>query len=112
MNDNLFDELLSSVREGGRILRGESSAARVSQVADIDVRAVREEYDMPRTKFAAMLGISERTLEGWEQGRRKPQGPARTLLQVAARHPEAVLDTVQSAVEASQPLQPRQKLDD
>lgn len=112
MNNDQFGELLSSVREGGRILRGESSAARVSRVAEIDVRAVREGYDMPRTKFAAMLGISERTLEGWEQGRRKPQGPARTLLQVAARHPEAVLDTVHSEVEASQPLHPRPKFED
>lgn len=112
MNDDLFDELLSSVREGGRILRGESSAARVSHVADIDVRAVRERYHMPRTKFAAMLGISDRTLEGWEQGRRRPQGPARTLLQVAARHPEAVLETIQSEMAGSTPLRSRLERED
>ena len=97
MNDELFNELLDSVREGGRILRGDAEAARVSHVADVDVRAIREGFDMSRSKFAALLGISERTLEGWEQGRRKPRGPARMLLEVAARHPDAVLDTVRRA---------------
>ena len=97
MNDELFNELLESVREGERILRGESEAARVSHVADVDVRAIRESLGMSRSKFAALLGISERTLEGWEQGRRKPRGPARMLLEVAARHPDAVLDTARRA---------------
>ena len=41
-----------------------------------------------------MMGVSVRTLQNWEQGRRVPDGPARVLLQVAARHPQAVLDTV------------------
>jgi len=41
-----------------------------------------------------MLGISVKTLRNWEQGRRRPEGPARVLLQVAARHPEAVWDVV------------------
>ena len=43
-----------------------------------------------------MLGISVRTLRNWEQGRRVPEGPARVLLQVAAKHPAAVLDVVQA----------------
>ena len=97
MNDEHFNELLTSVREGGRILRGEAEAARVSRVANVDVRAIRERFDMSRREFSALLGISERTLEGWEQGRRKPRGPARMLLEVAARHPDAVLDTVRRA---------------
>ena len=42
-----------------------------------------------------MLGISVRTLRNWEQGRRVPEGPARVLLKVAAKHPEAVLEVVQ-----------------
>ena len=94
MNDELFNGLLDSVREGGRILRGDTKPARTTRVETIDVRAIRASFGMSRAKFAALLGISERTLEGWEQGRRKPRGPARTLLEVAARHPDAVLDTV------------------
>ena len=44
--------------------------------------------------FAALLGISTSTLQGWEQGRRVPQGPAQTLLMVTMKHPQEVLDTV------------------
>lgn len=44
--------------------------------------------------FAALLGISTATLQGWEQGRRVPQGPAQTLLRVTMKHPLEVLDTV------------------
>ena len=45
-----------------------------------------------------MIGISVKTLRNWEQGRRKPEGPARVLLQVAAKHPEAVWDTVRPGI--------------
>ena len=55
---------------------------------------IREGFNLTQRQFAAMLGISVRTLQNWEQGRRVPEGPARVLLQVAAKHPEAVLDAV------------------
>ncbi|MDR1012002.1 MAG: hypothetical protein LBM04_12920 [Opitutaceae bacterium] len=45
-------------------------------------------------KFASLLGISRRTVENWEQGHREPTGAVRVLIQVAARHPEAVLEAV------------------
>lgn len=96
MNDKLFDELLGSVREGGAILRGETKPSRTFTLEDPDVAAVRKEYGLSQHQFATLLGISVRTLQNWEQGRRSPQGPARILLRVAARHPEAVLDTVAS----------------
>lgn len=94
MNDDLFKELVASVREGGGILRGETDVSRTFVATEPDVVAIREEYGLSQTKFAALLGISVRTLQNWEQGRRQPQGPARVLLKVAARHPRAVLDTV------------------
>jgi putative transcriptional regulator len=97
MREDLFNELLESVREGGAILRGEKEASRTFEIEageSVDVGAIRERFGLSRPKFAAMLGISARTLEGWEQGRREPEGPAKVLLRVAARHPEAVLDTV------------------
>ncbi|MDQ3458686.1 MAG: helix-turn-helix domain-containing protein [Deinococcota bacterium] len=99
MKEELFQALLESVREGSRILRG-GQPARVFKVEEPDVKAIRRRYGMSRTGFAAMLGISERTLEGWEQKRRKPKGPAQVLLRIVAKHPEAVLDAVQ-------PVQPR-----
>ena len=94
MNDELFDELVASVREGGSILREEEDVARTFVVEEPDVAGIREEYGLSQTKFAALLGISVRTLQNWEQGRRRPQGPARVLLRVASKHPEAVLDVV------------------
>lgn len=93
MNDELFEELVSSIREGGAILRGEAAAGR-SSADDLDVSAIRNEYGLSQAKFAALLGISVRTLQNWEQGRRQPRGPAHVLLRVAARHPRAILDTV------------------
>lgn len=96
MNDDLFNELVESVREGGTILRGERSPSRQFALAEPDVKKIREQYNLSQRQFAAMLGISVKTLQNWEQGRRSPQGPARVLLQVAAEHPEAVWDVVRS----------------
>jgi len=61
------------------------------------VRMIRESYHLSQEQFAALLGISVKTLQNWEQGRRRPRGPARVLLRVAAAHPEAVLDTLRKA---------------
>lgn len=97
MKDELFEELLESVREGGAILRGDEEPSRRFEIEEPDVAAVRERYGLSQRRFAAMLGISVRTLQNWEQGRRRPHGPARVLLRVAEEHPEAVLDTVRKA---------------
>ena len=94
MNNELFNELVASVREGGAIFRDEKEASRTFVFDEPDVSAIREEYGLSQAKFAALLGISVRTLQNWEQGRRHPQGPAKVLLRVASRHPEAVLDVV------------------
>ena len=94
MNEQLFAELIASVREGGAIMRGEASASRSFELDPADIKSIREGFGLTQVQFAALMGISVRTLHNWEQGRRVPEGPARVLLQVAARHPEAVLDTV------------------
>ncbi len=97
MRDDLFEELLQSVREAGEILRKEANPRRSTRIEDPDVGSIRERYGLSQEKFASMLGISTRTLQNWEQGRRRPHGPARVLLRVAAKHPGAVLDTVRKA---------------
>ena len=94
MKDDLFAELLESVRQGGAILRGDLKPSRAFRFDEPDVRAVREGYGLSQTKFAALMGISPATLRNWEQGRRKPEGSARVLLRVVARNPKAVLDVV------------------
>lgn len=97
MKDELFKELVASLREGGAILRDELPASRSFSVDPPDIRHIREGFGLTQVQFAALLGISVRTLRNWEQGRRVPEGPARVLLQVAAKHPEAVLDVVRSS---------------
>jgi putative transcriptional regulator len=96
MKDDLFEELVASVREGGAILRGEVTPARKFIVAGPDVKRIRVNYKLSQGEFAALLGISVATLRNWEQGRRTPEGPARILLQVAAKHPDAVWDVVRA----------------
>lgn len=97
MKNELFEELLESVREGGAILRKDIEPSRRLQIEEPDVIALRERYGLSQDQFARMLGISVRTLQNWEQGRRRPHGPARVLLRVAESHPEAVLDAVKKA---------------
>ncbi|MDO9128723.1 MAG: NadS family protein [Anaerolineales bacterium] len=104
MKDELFQELLASVREGGAILRGEITPARKFAMDKMDVKHIRETYHLSQGQFASLLGISINTLRNWEQGRRSPEGAARVLLQVVARHPDAVWDVVRNVV----PPQPRE----
>ena len=95
MNEGLFDELVESVKEGGAILRGDQKPSRRFVIEEPDVKGIRENYNLSQSQFASLFGISIKTLQNWEQGRRSPRGAARVLLQVAARHPEIVWDTVQ-----------------
>jgi len=99
MKDELFDELLESVREGGAILRGERAPSRAFSFDGPDVRGLREKHGLSQPKFAALMGISVGTLRNWEQGRRQPEGSARVLLRIVERHPEAVFEAVGSGQE-------------
>ena len=94
MKEELFNELLESVKEGASILKGEKQPNRTFNVEFPDVKSIRSRFGLSQSKFSRLLGISTSTLRNWEQGLRKPEGPARVLLSVAAKHPEAVLDTV------------------
>jgi putative transcriptional regulator len=98
MNDEMFAELFESIREGGAILRGEKAPSRKFEFEAVDVKRIREQYETSQSEFAALLGVSIKTLQNWEQGRRTPHGAARVLLQVAARHPQAVWDVVEPAI--------------
>jgi putative transcriptional regulator len=97
MREELFEELLESIKQGGAILRGEMKPSRVFEYDRPNVRSIRDQYGLSQAKFANMLGISVSTLRNWEQGRRKPEGAARVLLRVAAKYPDAVLNVVYQA---------------
>jgi putative transcriptional regulator len=96
MKKETFDELLTSIEQGGRILRGKKASGRSFHIDSPNVSAIRRHLGLTQQKFAKLLGISPATLRNWEQGRRKPEGAARVLLCVAAKYPQAVLDTVRA----------------
>ena len=62
-----------------------------------DIAALRGFVGLTQAEFASAIGISVHTLRNWEQGRRKPEGPAIALLRIAARHPRIVRENLESA---------------
>lgn len=82
---NIGLEILEGLRQ---IKRGEHG--RIITVPS--VASVREKTGLSQSRFAELLGVSVRTLQEWEQGRRAPSGAARTLLMIAARNPRALLE--------------------
>ena len=93
MKKQLFEELLESVKQARAIELGEAKPSRVFVVKrGTEVARVRKTLGLSQGKFAALLGISASTLKNWEQGRRRPTGPARVLLNIAARHPKIILE--------------------
>jgi DNA-binding transcriptional regulator YiaG len=62
-----------------------------------DVAALRKFVGLTQTQFAVAMGISVHTLRNWEQGRRRPDGPAIALLRIAARHPRIIRENLESA---------------
>jgi putative transcriptional regulator len=82
---DIGQEILDGIEE---IQRGEHGCVfTVPSVADI-----REATGLSQSKFAELLGVPVRTLQEWEQGRRAPSGAARTLLRIAARNPQALIE--------------------
>ena len=79
---DLAAEILQSVRE--------MKAGRVHIVFS-PVAEARKKTGLSQAQFAALMGVSVRTLQGWEQGRKQPSGAARTLLAIASTNPQAML---------------------
>ena len=92
-----FKELLESVREGGAILRGEKPASRRFAVEAEGVRGVREKTSLSQSEFADLIGVSVKTLQNWEQDRRRPTGPAAALLRIIAYDPKLAIRAIHSA---------------
>ncbi len=93
------DKILAGLNEALAYARGDSDVRRRSRVThvkvvDVDVKAVRGKLGLSQQTFARAFGVSAKTVQNWEQGRRKPEGPARVLLRVIERHPEAVLEAL------------------
>jgi putative transcriptional regulator len=84
-NRNIGQEILQGLRE---LKRGEIGRA----INIPDIASIRENTGLSQARFAQLLGVSVRTLQDWEQGRRVPTGAARTLLTLAAKNPKSLLE--------------------
>ena len=91
MKKEMFNELVESIKEAGKIHRGELQPCRQFEVNPFNIKQLREKLKKSQIEFARMIGVSVATLRNWEQGRRYPVGPARSLLKVFASNPEVVL---------------------
>jgi len=91
MDDNDFNELLSSVQEMDSIIKKNAEPSRVTEFAEPEVKSIRNKIGLSQTRFAGLIGVSKRTLENWEQGRRHPTGPARALLRILDKDPESAV---------------------
>ena len=94
MKDNDFQKIVKSVKQAGRIRRGTMKSSRVSTFNPADVRAIRKKLAKSQSEFALMIGVSIATLQNWEQGRRRPEGPAQALLKIASKNPNAVVEAL------------------
>lgn len=97
MDDKLFAELLKGVQEMDEIVQGKRKPSRLYVFEEPDVKAIRQKTRLSQQSFAALIGVSKRTLENWEQGRRHPTGPAKTLLRILDRDPEHALKALHAA---------------
>lgn len=89
ITDEQFDNAISA-RQRARLMRGEFSSG-------ADIAALRRFIGLSQAELARAMEISVHTLRNWEQGRRKPDGPALALLKIAARHPRIIRENLYSA---------------
>lgn len=94
MDKKMFDELLKSVQEMDQIAKGKKKPSRAFSADEPQVQRIRERTGLSQTQFARLIGVSKRTLENWEQGRRRPTGPARVLLRLVDTDPEHAIRTL------------------
>ena len=96
MRKDDFSKLVESIKQAGEIKKGSRKPSRISQYDTPNIKDIRKKLRVSQVEFALMIGVSTSTLQNWEQGRRKPEGPAKALLRVAEKDPEAVIKALHS----------------
>ena len=98
MDDKLFAKLIESASQAAEIVSGNREASRTFVMTSDIVREIRESTGLSQERFANLFHISVVTLRNWEQGRRRPDGPAAALLIAIKNDPEHVVTALNSAV--------------
>ncbi len=91
MKNKDFKDLLTSIDQSREIHVGKIKPGRIFKFHPIVVTNIRKKLHVSQAEFAHLIGVSVDTLQNWEQGRRRPEGPALALLKVAETNPEAVM---------------------
>jgi putative transcriptional regulator len=94
MKKQMFEELIGSIREGGAILRGQKAPSRRISIGASHVQEIRERTSLSQSEFARLIGVSVKTLQNWEQDRRRPAGPAAALLSIIAHDPQLAIKAI------------------
>jgi len=97
MKKELFKELTASIKQAGSIRKGLIKPSRVFNYRPILVKQLRSRLRFSQSQFALMIGVNKSTLQNWEQGRRKPEGPAKVLLTIVDKDPKAVIKILQAS---------------
>ena len=92
MGKEAFESILAGLEDALAYAQGDRSRGIAHEIAEgpVDVRAVRTRLGVSQVHFARLFRVSVATVRNWEQGRRRPEGPARVLLTLIEREPEAV----------------------
>ena len=93
-NRDIGNEILEGLNEIKGFKDGKLKLRTTTLSAPSEPSVIRSKLKLSQAAFAGFLGVSKRTLQDWEQERRNPEGPARALLQVASKNPEAVMDAL------------------
>ena len=94
MKIKAFKDLLKSIDQVRKIHNGKLIPGRVFKFNPVAVANIRKRLHVSQAEFAYMIGVSIDTLQNWEQGRRRPEGPALALLKIAESNPETVMSAL------------------
>lgn len=97
MRKENFEGILSGLHEAIAHAKGQTNDLTIHELPDLDVAAVRAKTKLSQGDFARAFGVAVGTLQGWEQKRRKPEGPARALLTLIDHDPISVVNTLTAA---------------
>ena len=91
MKNKDFEDLLTSIDQARKIHSGKLKPGRIFNFNPVVVTNIRKRLHVSQSEFAYMIGVSIDTLQNWEQGRRRPEGPALALLKIAESNPKTVI---------------------
>ena len=94
MEEKDFSRLLESAKQFVQIKEKKIPPSRIFEFDSNEVKALRESLNKSQSEFAKLLGVSVSTLRNWDQGRRKPMGPAQALLKLVKLQPQIVLSSL------------------